>query len=573
MTRVPLALGLSALAAVWLLTHSLPMAVAAGVMLAVVIVGAGWAFIPRHHLPRNRVRDMRIRLHLRLHPGRGHATLFELHWRWGRLAAYRQSGRTRPDLTRRERLADPSAHSVMLGRAQYRHRVAADVQNSGAVIGPPRSFKSALLSSVALSAPGALIVTSSKPDLFRQTAPLRARRGPIWIWNPQNVGGIPSNVRWDPLRGCLEPAVAIRRADGFAAGASTSGASDAEFWAGKASDGLRGFFSAAALRQRDMRQVSRWVGGIGLEEAVSILAGFGREEMALQLAELGGDAEKTTQTIRMVMSRAMAWMNDPALAAAVLPGDGEHFDIDRFVVESGTLYLLARTDNADSVLAPLFACFLGEIHQRALQLASVTPGGRLAPPLQMILDEVTRIAPVPLPAWLADSGGQGVQILAGFHGLSQLRERWGTHGAQAIMDTSNLKVITAGVTDPEMLEHLSRICDKVSYRQNCQDQSWQFTEIMSPGMIRQLPDGYALVIRTNCAPVVVRLARGWERRDFRRLAGSGELVAPVPAVTAVPAVSAIDGSGQVLGDRDLTDALPAASANGNGHSAYPWDAR
>ena len=59
----------------------------AGVILLAALLGAlycagKWAFWPRHELPRHRVRHQRIRLYLRLHPGRGHATLFELwkHW-------------------------------------------------------------------------------------------------------------------------------------------------------------------------------------------------------------------------------------------------------------------------------------------------------------------------------------------------------------------------------------------------------------------------------------------------------------------------------------------------------------
>ena len=49
------------------------------------LAGAWWAFVPRATLPRNRVRRQTIRLHLRLHPGRGHATAVELHRHWGRL--------------------------------------------------------------------------------------------------------------------------------------------------------------------------------------------------------------------------------------------------------------------------------------------------------------------------------------------------------------------------------------------------------------------------------------------------------------------------------------------------------
>ena len=68
-----------------------------------------WAFLPARYLPGNRARQLRIRLHLRLHPGKGFAHLFSLHLRWGRLAALRRSRRIRPSLPLRDRLIDPRA--------------------------------------------------------------------------------------------------------------------------------------------------------------------------------------------------------------------------------------------------------------------------------------------------------------------------------------------------------------------------------------------------------------------------------------------------------------------------------
>ena len=56
---------------------------------------AKWAFWPRSSLPRNRIRHQRIRLSLRLHPGRGHATWWELHRHWGRRACYRRASQVR----------------------------------------------------------------------------------------------------------------------------------------------------------------------------------------------------------------------------------------------------------------------------------------------------------------------------------------------------------------------------------------------------------------------------------------------------------------------------------------------
>jgi hypothetical protein len=94
------------------------------IVLAVVLVLTAvftWAFLPARHLPGNRARHLRIRLHLRLHPGKGFAHAFGLHLRWGRLAALRRSGRIRPSLPLRYRLIDSREHSVFLGRAHYRH--------------------------------------------------------------------------------------------------------------------------------------------------------------------------------------------------------------------------------------------------------------------------------------------------------------------------------------------------------------------------------------------------------------------------------------------------------------------
>ena len=56
--------------------------------IAVLIAAAGlvfivikWAFLHGRRLPRHRTRYLRIRLRLRLHPGKGHTTVFELCWR------------------------------------------------------------------------------------------------------------------------------------------------------------------------------------------------------------------------------------------------------------------------------------------------------------------------------------------------------------------------------------------------------------------------------------------------------------------------------------------------------------
>ena len=83
-------------------------AIALGVFLAVAGL-ARWALVHGRQLPGNRVRHAKVRLHLRLHPGRGYATVLELWLRWGRLAAFRKSGRIRHSLSVWQRVCWPGS--------------------------------------------------------------------------------------------------------------------------------------------------------------------------------------------------------------------------------------------------------------------------------------------------------------------------------------------------------------------------------------------------------------------------------------------------------------------------------
>ena len=178
------------------------------IALAIVIVAAAafaWAFLPARYLPGNRARHLRIRLHLRLHPGKGFAHAFSLWLRWGRFAALRRSGRIRALLPLWYRIADPAAHSVFLGRAHYRHRLRVPLEEHLLVMAPPRTYKTAFLADVILRYPGPVIATTTKADIYHLTSAVRAERGRVHVFNPQHIGGVPSTFCWSPVDGMRGP--------------------------------------------------------------------------------------------------------------------------------------------------------------------------------------------------------------------------------------------------------------------------------------------------------------------------------------------------------------------------------
>jgi type IV secretion system protein VirD4 len=523
-------------------------------VLLIVVTAFRWAFLPTRHLPGNRVRHLRTRLHLRLHPGKGFATAFSLWLRWGRLAALRRSRRIRQSLPLWYRMLAPGEHSVFLGRTHWRHGLHVPLEEHVLVMAPPRTFKTAFLADVILGYPGPILATTTKADIYGLTAPVRARRGPVHVFNPQHIGRVPSTFRWSPVAGCGDPATAVRRADAFAFAVSQKGVEDGTFWSAKASDYLRCYFHAAALADYDMRAVAAWVSGADPHVPERILIAAGARQWALTLAELRSEAQKTTATVRMVMSRALAFMADPALASSVLPALGEGFDVPAFLRDAGTVYLIAEATTQDAPVAPLFAAMATEIHYAAAIIGQSSASGRLDPPLLMGLDEVTQICPVPLPSWLSDSGGKGIQVIAVVHGEAQLAGRWEDHGRQVVLDTSSVKVFLPGITDTTTLETASTLCGQASWKIRGQDHATRH-DVATPDMIRQLPAGFALVIRGDCAPVIARLPRAWNNpayrrprrrspalsgpaREIRHVAGPGPGIPDDPAAVWSPAVGA-----------------------------------
>jgi type IV secretion system protein VirD4 len=493
---------------------------------------------------RHRVRVLRWRVRLYLRPGPGYANIAELAIRWSRLRAVMTGRRSRPSLSWEERLLLPvTCYAVRLGRAHLGRRVIAGMEDQTLVFAAPRTGKSGWLADRIIDHPGAVVTTTTRTDLLANTGALRGLRGPVHVFNPEGIGGVPSTFRWDPLHRCEQPAVALQRATSLTVATETGGMQDMAFWIGKAAAVLACLLHAAALDHRSMMDVYRWAHGIDDTAPEQILSRYpAASSWTGPLREIRKPG-RTADSIRMTVTRALAWLADPAVAAATAPGGS--FDVADFVTSCGTLYMIG-TGREEAPIAPLFRAFAEYVHAGAALAGSLQPHGRLDPPMLMALDEITQICPVPLPLWMADSAGKGILIVAVCHGLAQLQARWDIAGSHAIWDTAGIKVILGGVTDTDTLDGVSRLCGEIALRSRTRTVSedgrrayaisYQPVRVLPPELLRTLPDWRALIIRGNLSPVIVRLRMAWRRRDHprarrtaARMARRQSLCAAVPA--------------------------------------------
>ena len=393
---------------------------------------SGWA------LHANRTRAMRWRARCRLRPGPGFASLAELAVQWSRLTAAQRGGRARPSLSWRSRMfGRPHRHALRLGRAQFGKRAFASMEENWLVLSPPRKGKTGVLAEWVLKWPGAVITTSTRADVYAATAGTRYRRGPVHVFNPARVGDVPSTFGWDVVAGCADPAEAFARADALI-GPRVGGQGDMAFWQDKAAIALSALLHAAALTpDADVLDIWAWCNRQGDAIAGSALAHHPAASAVLRavFAEIQREG-RSPDSVRLTMAKSLAWVAVPSVQAMVSGPMAQPFDAARFALERGTLYLIAPQGQS-AAIAPLFRCFVDYAHRAATLAGSSFPAGKLDPPVLLALDEVKQVVPVPLDLWLADSAGKGVCIVAVVHGVGQLRDGWGEHGAATIWDTTS----------------------------------------------------------------------------------------------------------------------------------------
>lgn len=466
----------------------------------------------------------------------GMASRSQLRRSMTRHAIYREARPTTPALQvpRHQRRRIPvSRYAAYLGSASehYLLKLYAGYRDIVMLVGPPQTGKTALLGHWVLDAPGCVVTTSTKPDVYNMTHAHRLLFGRVHVFNPEGLGGLLSDLRWNPITGCGNPEVAEERAASLLQGAGQDNEmSDSGFWNGLASELLRYYMHAAALEGKSFRDMWEWTQNPEDKTAYNILRTHEEAEYGWADAMNGmlAGPDKTVKSIFITLRRALRFMSNPQAAAAVAPEPGmPEFDIDEFLESRDTLYLIGANKAAGSI-APLFSCFTTALFNRAKHLASFkSPYDRHDPAVSFILDECALICPVPISDWAADSGGRGIWIAWTVQSMGQVESIYGADQARTLRDASNTWVILPGLKDTEFTEEITKICGKHDVKvrgaethnsdgtRASRSVSIRHQDVMPVSRIREMRTNQALIVRRNARPVLVDYKPVWTRKEVK----------------------------------------------------------
>lgn len=396
------------------------------------------------------------------------------------------------------------------------------------VFAPQRSGKTLFLAvGMVVDAPGPVITTSTKVDLFMLTALMRSgdlkTAKPVLVFDLQDMTNWPGQVRWSPVDGCEDPDEALARGKAWAGAQPMNGVKGGDWFNSKASAILGRYLHAAALDGKTMLDVLRWANDFTNTEPLEILQkksrghGFAERLEALTTSRAG----ETVDSIQETLAGLLEPLSSPKAMHTLTPAPGQGFDVETFLNSNGTLYLLA--DGETSPVAPIVTMFADHLFRKSQRISQTKPGGRLWPPLTMVLDEAANVAAFPeMASALSDSGGRGIRIVGFSQSFAQNRQRWGDMAAKSIRGTSSVRMYLPGLEELDeldkvaaaaglhMVERSSRSVGEgkvsVSYRSD-------EVPVIRGYQIQQLDVGEAFMHYSNIRPAIVKLVPWWKRPD------------------------------------------------------------
>jgi len=399
-----------------------------------------------------------------------------------------------------------------------------------------------------LTAPGAVVLTSNKSDAWAATTTIRAQQTGqrVWTFDPQHIAHAQQGWWWNPLAGLDTVEEAERLAEHFVLTVDDERSKD--IWGPAAQELLAALLLAAKASGGTMLDVYDWLGDEATPVPADILRAGGLRGIAASLVGTQGSPPETRGSVYFTARVAARCLRNPQITAWVTPPAGRElteFDIEAFPASRQTLYLLSKDGGGSA--APLVAALTDRV-MRAGVAAAEARGGRLDPPMLVLLDEAANICRIAdLPQLYSHLGSRGIVPLTILQSYAQGAAVWGENGMKSLWSAATVKVIGPGIDDASFAEDLSRLIgdhdvvvegSSTSDGRTSRSKSLRQQRILPAATIRALPKGRALVWATG-AKVAMVVTLPWytgPRRaqiDAARRAAeqtiSGRAARPAPA--------------------------------------------
>ncbi|MFC5952149.1 type IV secretory system conjugative DNA transfer family protein [Pseudonocardia lutea] len=417
------------------------------------------------------------------------------------------------------------------------HEVWMSWEDVALVIMGPRSNKtSAVAVPAVLSAPGLVVATSNKSDLWALTSGPRAEVGPVWTFDPQQIAYAPQTWWWDPLRSIRDAPddhryeAAARLAGHFMG--TIGGQRRDPFFHAAGEQVLTGTLLAAALGRRTMRDVVIWLQH-GRRDAVAALDRVGAvvEAADLDAALRGADitAKGIYQTARtaakaLTSERILRWITPPNTWRSAPDDMQVELDPSQLLITASeqpvTAHLLSK--EGAGTAAPVVAALVDRLLEVA-EMQAQAAGGRLDPPVVAVLDEAANICPIQqLPQLYSHYGSRGIQVLTMLQSYQQGVGVWGAQGMDSLWSAATIKLVGAGVDDHAFLQRLSGLIGdhdvekrSTSYGRG-NGRTWQTSTtrqpILPPDALRALERTHAVLLTSGRRAGLVQLLPWYRER-------------------------------------------------------------
>jgi type IV secretion system protein VirD4 len=445
-------------------------------------------------------------------------------------AAKRQAAITRPSLAPKELTREQVGYPLGNSRRPRGVELVASWETSLELVAPPGAGKTLrVLARILRQHPGPCLATATKPDLYEVSAKARERLGPVFALDPDGLARAAAPLRWSPVVGCEDSAVAERRAGALVAAAGEAGdLRSASFFRRSAITVLAAYLHAAALDGATIADVVSWAGDPSEPAPLRILSEHldGRVDWGARLHQhTSGAAETTSGVMRSVDLALAPFQHEEVLERSAVDAE-DSFDIAAALSCPTTIYALAKDRGSASVGAgPLITAFCDELVVAAEREGAKRPGRRLDPPLLALLDEAPSIVPLPgLPNLVADGRGRGITTVLSMQSFSQATARWGSTGAATIRNAVTVTAVFGGLSVASDLEELSRLSgtrrvprrsfnegstgDRTSVSTSPVDEA-----VLTPSEIHTLSEGELLLFWGRLRPVLAYAPGTWEGKD------------------------------------------------------------